>query len=116
MLILLRRKNKHYKKQISYMKALPIFLSGLGILEPNTRSIKQKKKHINICSASDPFQIRRTSSKIHSILHVVDEGVKEQKAHHFGITEMGGGMAQISHFFCPTGLEIKKIIKSPFGD
>ena len=30
-----------------------------------------------------------------------DEGAKEQKTRHFGIIEMGGGVAQISHLFCP---------------
>ena len=30
-----------------------------------------------------------------------DEGAKEQKTCHFGIIEMGGGVAQMFHLFCP---------------
>ena len=30
-----------------------------------------------------------------------DEGAKEQEARHFGIIEMGGGVVQMFHLFCP---------------
>ena len=30
-----------------------------------------------------------------------DEGAKEQKTRHFGIIEMGGGVVQMFHLFCP---------------
>ena len=30
-----------------------------------------------------------------------DEGAKEQKMRHFDIIEMGGGVVQMFHLFCP---------------
>ena len=30
-----------------------------------------------------------------------DEGAKEQEKRHFGIIEMGGGVVQMFHLFCP---------------
>ena len=30
-----------------------------------------------------------------------DEGMKEQNMHHFGIIEMGGGVVQMFHLYCP---------------
>ena len=30
-----------------------------------------------------------------------DEGAMEQEARHFGIIEMGGGVVQMFHLFCP---------------
>ena len=30
-----------------------------------------------------------------------DEGAKEQETRHFGIIEMGGGVVQMFHLFCP---------------